>query len=58
MIRGSSDNNRRNDFCICGHSLIKHTEYGCFYSQFRTPTLIQKYCSCRKFRSAKAKEKI
>ena len=39
-------------------SILKElTDFGCFYSQFRTPTDIQKYCSCMKFRPAKAKEK-
>ena len=57
MIKGSVDNNRRNDYCVCRHSLNKHSDMGCHYAIHRSAAIVLKWCSCRKFRPAKAKEK-
>lgn len=54
----SKNNNKRNDICICQHSLIKHDGFGCHHRIFSKLDYSIRVCGCRKFRSAKAKEKM
>jgi len=49
---GSANNNKRNNYCICGHHLHYHSKAGCHYSINNIPTTITKWCFCQKFRPA------